>query len=68
MPIIPYDQSEINTGVSADSNALVETPFVEFTQNWYSMLIRTKAVKKRKTDIKILIPIKYPVGEQQNQA
>jgi hypothetical protein len=68
MPIIPYDQSEINTGVSADSNALVEIPFVEFTQNWYSMLIRTKAVKKRKTDIKILIPIKYPVGEQQNQA
>lgn len=31
MPIIPYDQSEINTGVSAASNALVEIPFVEFT-------------------------------------
>lgn len=31
MPIIPYENSEINTGVSASSEALINIPFVEFT-------------------------------------
>ncbi len=31
MPLIPYQNSEINTGVSAASDALIQIPFVEFT-------------------------------------